>query len=147
MKGFGSGSVQNNNGSGAGWPKTSGSRRKMATDPDPYKNNNGSGAVQNYDGSGSGWPKNKDPDPYKIITDPDPQHCLLETFSELLAACRTCGALTGIDLSGCTKWTNFIQIHYRRQETSTKPARYYIYIWSSPPPLLLCREETDSYVR
>ena len=28
-------------------------------------------------------------------------------------AIRTCGALTGIDLSHCTKWTKFLKIHYR----------------------------------
>ena len=38
-------------------------------------------------------------------------------------AIRTCGALTGIDLTECTKWTKFLQIHYRRQATATKPAR------------------------
>merc|ERR1740128_1099498 len=27
-------------------------------------------------------------------------------------AIRTCGALTGVDLSGCTQWTRFLQIHY-----------------------------------
>lgn len=37
-------------------------------------------------------------------------------------AIRCCKALTGIDLSGCTKWSRFVQVHYRRQETSTKPA-------------------------
>jgi hypothetical protein len=76
----------------------------------------GSGSVQNNNGSA------------------------LESLSELLAACRTCGALTGIDLSGCTKWTNFIQIHYRRQETSTKPARY-INIYGAPLPLCCCVEK------
>ena len=30
-------------------------------------------------------------------------------------AIRTCKALTGIDLSGCTKWCRFLEIHYRRQ--------------------------------
>jgi len=38
-------------------------------------------------------------------------------------AVRTCGALTGIDLSNCTQWTKFLQIHYRRQLSSSKPAR------------------------
>lgn len=38
-------------------------------------------------------------------------------------AVRTCGAMTGIDLSACTQWTRFIEIHYRRQATNTKPAR------------------------
>lgn len=38
-------------------------------------------------------------------------------------AIRTCKALTGIDLSGCTQWHKFLEIHYRRQETTSKPAR------------------------
>ena len=38
-------------------------------------------------------------------------------------AIRVCRALTGIDLSTCTQWHRFLEIHYRRQETSTKPAR------------------------
>ncbi len=38
-------------------------------------------------------------------------------------AIRTCGAMTGIDLSGCTQWTKFIEFHYRRQPTASKPAR------------------------
>lgn len=38
-------------------------------------------------------------------------------------AIRTCNALTGLDLSGCTQWTRFLQVHYRRQETASKPAR------------------------
>ncbi len=38
-------------------------------------------------------------------------------------AIRACRALTGIDLSGCTQWHRFLEIHYRRQETHTKPAR------------------------
>merc|ERR1712223_904410 len=38
-------------------------------------------------------------------------------------AIRTCKALAGIDLSNCTKWHRFLEIHYRRQETSTKPQR------------------------
>ena len=33
-------------------------------------------------------------------------------------AIRTCKALTGIDLSGCTKWCRFLEIHYRRQVSS-----------------------------
>ncbi len=32
-------------------------------------------------------------------------------------AIRACRALTGIDLSGCTQWKRFLEIHYRRQET------------------------------
>jgi len=54
-------------------------------------------------------------------------------------AIRTCGALTGIDLSACTKWTKFLQIHYRRQVTSTKPARtetvviFFPDVWSIMP--------------
>jgi hypothetical protein len=44
--------------------------------PGSVQNNNGSGAVQNNNSSGFGWPKNNDPYPYKILTDPDPQHCL-----------------------------------------------------------------------
>merc|ERR1719318_1510765 len=54
-------------------------------------------------------------------------------------AIRTCGALTGIDLSGCTQWTKFLQIHYRRQASSTKPARtetvviFFPDVWSVMP--------------
>ena len=38
-------------------------------------------------------------------------------------AVRACRALTGVDLSGCTQWHRFLEIHYRRQETSSRPAR------------------------
>ena len=38
-------------------------------------------------------------------------------------AIRVCRALTGVDLSGCTQWHRFLEIHYRRQETSSRPAR------------------------
>ena len=38
-------------------------------------------------------------------------------------AIRVCRALTGIDLSNCTQWHRFLEINYRRQETSSKPAR------------------------
>ncbi|KAK9721467.1 DBC1 [Popillia japonica] len=42
-------------------------------------------------------------------------------------AIRTCKALTGIDLSNCTKWYRFVELYYRRSETSHKgkavPAR------------------------
>ena len=38
-------------------------------------------------------------------------------------AIRVCRALTGIDLSNCTQWHRFLEIHYRRQESSSKPAR------------------------
>ena len=38
-------------------------------------------------------------------------------------AIRACRALTGVDLSGCTQWHRFLEIHYRRQETSSRPAR------------------------
>lgn len=31
--------------------------------------------------------------------------------------------MTGIDLSNCTQWHRFLEIHYRRQESSSKPAR------------------------
>lgn len=54
-------------------------------------------------------------------------------------AIRTCGAMTGIDLSNCTKWTKFIEIHYRRQASSTKPARtetvvlFFPDIWNAMP--------------
>ena len=34
-------------------------------------------------------------------------------------AIGTCGALTGIDLSASTKWTKFLQIHYRRKVSRT----------------------------
>ena len=38
-------------------------------------------------------------------------------------AIRVCRALTGIDLSNCTQWHKFLEINYRRQESSSKPAR------------------------
>ena len=38
-------------------------------------------------------------------------------------AIRVCRALTGIDLSNCTQWHRFLEINYRRQESSSKPAR------------------------
>merc|ERR1719273_2730527 len=38
-------------------------------------------------------------------------------------AIRVCRALTGIDLTNCTQWHRFLEIHYRRQETSSKPSR------------------------
>ena len=54
-------------------------------------------------------------------------------------AIRNVGALTGIDLSSCTKWTKFLKIHYRRQASSSKPARtetvviFFPDIWSAMP--------------
>ena len=54
-------------------------------------------------------------------------------------AIRNVGALTGIDLSSCTKWTKFLKIHYRRQASSSKPARtetvviFFPDIWSVMP--------------
>merc|ERR1740137_266992 len=69
-------------------------------------------------------------------------------------AIRTCGALTGIDLSACTKWTKFLQIHYRRQVTTTKPARtetvviFFPDVWSVMPNKLeydgLCDQYTQA---
>lgn len=69
-------------------------------------------------------------------------------------AIRTCGALTGIDLSACTKWTKFLQIHYRRQVTTTKPARtetvviFFPDVWSVMPNKLeydvLCEQYTQA---
>ncbi|XP_050306432.1 cell division cycle and apoptosis regulator protein 1-like [Anthonomus grandis grandis] len=42
-------------------------------------------------------------------------------------AIRTCKALTGIDLSNCTKWYRFVELYYRRGESTHKgkaiPAR------------------------
>merc|ERR1719400_3027289 len=38
-------------------------------------------------------------------------------------AIRVTRALTGIDLTNCTQWHRFLEIHYRRQESSSKPAR------------------------
>lgn len=54
-------------------------------------------------------------------------------------AIRTCGAMTGVDLSGCTQWTRFLEFHYRRQPTATKPARTEVVVlflpdvWSAMP--------------
>lgn len=69
-------------------------------------------------------------------------------------AIRTCGALSGIDLSACTKWTKFLQIHYRRQVTTTKPARtetvviFFPDVWSVMPNKLeydgLCEQYTQA---
>ncbi|XP_023244872.1 cell division cycle and apoptosis regulator protein 1 isoform X2 [Copidosoma floridanum] len=38
-------------------------------------------------------------------------------------AIRTCKALTGIDLSNCTQWYRFLELYYRRAETSHKSGR------------------------
>ncbi|XP_040583991.1 cell division cycle and apoptosis regulator protein 1 isoform X2 [Lepeophtheirus salmonis] len=38
-------------------------------------------------------------------------------------AIRACRSLTGIDLSQCTHWHRFLEIHYRRLESSSRPAR------------------------
>eukprot|EP00096_Caligus_rogercresseyi_P016684 TRINITY_DN948_c0_g3_i2.p1 TRINITY_DN948_c0_g3~~TRINITY_DN948_c0_g3_i2.p1 ORF type:complete len:1140 (-),score=383.85 TRINITY_DN948_c0_g3_i2:278-3697(-) len=38
-------------------------------------------------------------------------------------AIRACRSLTGIDLSSCTQWHRFLEIHYRRLESSSRPAR------------------------
>ncbi|XP_060523874.1 cell division cycle and apoptosis regulator protein 1-like [Cylas formicarius] len=35
-------------------------------------------------------------------------------------AIRTCKALTGIDLSGCTQWYRFVELYYRRNESTHK---------------------------
>jgi len=54
-------------------------------------------------------------------------------------AIRTCGAMTGIDLSACTQWTRFMEFYYRRQPTGTKPARTEVVVlflpdvWSAMP--------------
>merc|ERR1719210_508976 len=66
-------------------------------------------------------------------------------------AIRTCGALTGIDLSGCTQWTKFLQIHYRRQASSTKPARtetvviFFPDVWSVMPNKLEYDQVCEQY--
>ena len=62
-----------------------------------------------------------------------------EPTTLIKTAIRNCGALTGIDLSSCTKWTKFLKIHYRRQASSSKPARtetvviFFPDIWSVMP--------------
>jgi hypothetical protein len=67
-------------------------------------------------------------------------------------AIRTCGALSGIDLSGCTKWTKFLQIHYRRQVSSSKPARtetvviFVPDVWSVMPNKLEYDGLADQYL-
>ncbi|XP_043470873.1 cell division cycle and apoptosis regulator protein 1-like [Leptopilina heterotoma] len=38
-------------------------------------------------------------------------------------AIRTCKALTGIDLSSCTQWYRFLELYYRRAETTHKSGR------------------------
>ena len=66
-------------------------------------------------------------------------------------AIRTCGALTGVDLSCCTKWTKFLKIHYRRQASSSKPARtetvviFLPDIWSVMPTKLEYDQLCDQY--
>ena len=66
-------------------------------------------------------------------------------------AIRTCGAMTGIDLSNCTKWTKFLKIHYRRQASSSKPARtetvviFFPDIWSCMPTKLEYDVMCDQY--
>merc|ERR1719427_840555 len=68
-------------------------------------------------------------------------------------AIRTCGALTGIDLSACTKWTKFLQIHYRRQVTTTKPARtesvviFFPDVWSVMPNKLEYDGLCEQYIQ
>merc|ERR1719336_3348682 len=65
-----------------------------------------------------------------------------EPTTLIKTAIRNCGALTGIDLSSCTKWTKFLKIHYRRQASSSKPARtetvviFFPDIWSCMPTKL-----------
>jgi len=67
-------------------------------------------------------------------------------------AIRTCGALTGIDLSGCTQWTKFLQIHYRRQVTSSKPARtetvviFFPDVWNVMPNKLEYDSVAEQYL-
>lgn len=47
--------------------------------------------------------------------------------------------MTGIDLSDCTQWTRFTEIHYRRQASSSKPTRtetvvmFFPDVWSAMP--------------
>lgn len=66
-------------------------------------------------------------------------------------AIRTCGALTGIDLSSCTKWTKFLKIHYRRQASSSKPARtetvviFFPDIWSAMPTKIEYDQVCEQY--
>ncbi|XP_012285928.1 cell division cycle and apoptosis regulator protein 1 [Orussus abietinus] len=38
-------------------------------------------------------------------------------------AVRTCKSLTGIDLSSCTQWYRFLELYYRRAETTHKSGR------------------------
>ena len=59
--------------------------------------------------------------------------------------------MTGIDLSNCTKWTKFLKIHYRRQASSSKPARtetvviFFPDIWSCMPTKLEYDVMCDQY--
>jgi len=68
-------------------------------------------------------------------------------------AIRTCGAMTGIDLSKCTQWTKFTEIHYRRQASSTKPARtetvvmFFPDVWSAMPNKIEYDASCELYVK
>ncbi|XP_019756359.1 cell division cycle and apoptosis regulator protein 1 [Dendroctonus ponderosae] len=70
-------------------------------------------------------------------------------------AIRTCKALTGIDLSNCTQWYRFVELYYRRGETTHKgkaiPARvetvviFLPDVWSCLPTRLEWEEVQLSY--
>ena len=68
-------------------------------------------------------------------------------------AIRTCGALTGIDLTNCTRWTKFLQIHYRRQASSSKPARtesvviFFPDIWNVMPTKIDYDQLCEQYLQ
>ena len=68
-------------------------------------------------------------------------------------AIRTCSAMTGIDLSACTQWTRFNEIHYRRQATSTKPARtetvviFFPDVWSAMPNKMAYDAAAEVYAK
>ncbi|KAK2725703.1 cell division cycle and apoptosis regulator protein 1-like isoform X1 [Artemia franciscana] len=66
-------------------------------------------------------------------------------------AIRTCKMLTGIDLSNCTQWCRFMEIHYERPPTSSKPAAvettviYLPDIWNCMPTRLEWSEMKEGY--
>merc|ERR550519_3223234 len=83
----------------------------------------------------------------------DGQDPINDPTTLIKTAIRTCGALTGIDLSACTKWTKFLQIHYRRQVTTTKPARtesvviFFPDVWSVMPNKLEYDGLCEQYIQ
>ncbi|XP_023220932.1 cell division cycle and apoptosis regulator protein 1-like isoform X3 [Centruroides sculpturatus] len=81
---------------------------------------------------------------------PEEDPCVL-----IRTAIRTCKALTGVDLSGCSQWYRFVEIYYHRGESAHKgrvvPARvetvviFLPDVWSCLPTRLEWDGLTNSY--